>query len=272
MDPPLSQPEEAKRVPLWQRNRRRGYKNTRMPLTDLGELQETCAVSRRFLGSALLLFTLTLSGCFFLLNRLYTPASIRRQDRKAAAIACGLCGISSLLIAFVLIQRRGTKLKFYSEGLELEMPGKDCRFRWDEVQNLALKVTSRSVNGVRANTLHEYTLHLSDGRKVTIPPGMQDLEKLGERLEREVYPRAAKRAFELLRRNQAVIFGPCKISNRGLEMSGTLKAWTELEPITLSGGVFTVRKLGGQTWRVVPFAEIPNAPIFLQLTQSLRKA
>ena len=229
-------------------------------------------MNRRFFGSALFLFTLTLAGCFFILNRLYTPASIHRKDRRAASIVCGICGLSSLVFAYMLIQNRGAKLHLYSEGLELEMAGRDCRFRWDDVQNLALKVTSRSVNGVRAATVHEYTLHLSDGRKVTIPPGMQDLEKLGERLEREVYPRAAKRAFELLRRNQAVVFGPCKISNRGLEMSGTLKNWTELEPITLTGGVFTVRKIGGQTWRVIPFADIPNAPIFLQLTQSLRQA
>ena len=229
-------------------------------------------MSRRFFGSVLLLFCLTLAGCFFLLNRLSTPASIQPVNRKVASVVCSLCGMSSLFCVYVLIVHRGAKLHLYSEGLELEMPGKDCRFRWDDVQNLALKVTSRSVNGVRAATCHEYTLHLNDGRKVTIPSEMQDLERLGERLEREVYPRAAKRAFELLRRNQAVDFGPCKISNRGLEMSGTLKGWTELEPITLSAGVFTVRKLGGQTWRVVPFADIPNAPIFLQLTQSLRQA
>lgn len=229
-------------------------------------------MSRRFFGLALLLFSLSLAGCFFLLNRLYTPAAIGRENRKAASIVCGLCGLSSLFFAYGLIRHRGASLRLYSEGLELEMPGKDCRFRWDDVQNLALKVTSRSVNGVRADPVQEYTLHLNDGRKITIPPGMQDLERLGERLEREVYPRAARRAFELLRRNQAVVFGPCKISNQGLEMSGTLKGWTELEPITLSGGVFTVRKIGGQTWRVVPFADIPNAPIFLQLTQSLRQA
>ncbi|MBS2036285.1 hypothetical protein JST97_14940 [bacterium] len=243
-----------------------------MALHDLGELQDTRTMSRRFVFSAFVLFLSTVGGFFFILHLLYTPGSIRKSERRAAAIVCGMCGLCSLVFGYTLARHRGARLRLYTEGLELDMPGQHYRLRWEDVHFLTLRVTTRTVNGIRAGTIHEYTLHLADGRKVAIPPGVQEVEQLGERLEREIYPRAASRAFERLRRNESVSFGPCKISNQGLEISGTLKKWNELEPITLSAGVFTVRNAGGQTWRAVPFSDIPNAPVFLQLSQSLRQA
>lgn len=243
-----------------------------MAYDDLGELQDTQTISRRFLFSAFVLWLGTLVAFFFLLHLLYTPAAIARDQRQAATIVCGLAGLASLLFGYALSHHRGASLAVYSGGLELFVSGRRYRFRWDDVQYLTLKVTARTVNGIRAAMVHEYTLHLVDGRKVAIPSGLRDVEQLGQRLEREVYPRAASRAFERLRRNESVTFGPCKISNHGLEMSGTVKAWKDLEPITLTSGQFTVRKRGGQTWRVLAFSEIPNAPVFLQLTQSLRQA
>lgn len=243
-----------------------------MAYNDLGELQETRILSRRFLFSASVLWFVSLVAFFYLLHMLYTPAAIAHDQRRAAALLCGLSGLGSLILGWALVHYRGASLRIFSEGLELQMPGRHDRFRWEQVDMLTLKVTSRTVNGIRAATVHEYTLYLTNGRKVPIPTGLRDLEQLGQRLEREVYPRAASRAFERLRRNESVSFGPCKISNQGLEMSGTLKNWKDLEPITLSGGIFTVRKRGGQTWRIVPFSDVPNAPVFLQLTQSLRQA
>ncbi|MBX3171430.1 MAG: hypothetical protein KF760_28740 [Candidatus Eremiobacteraeota bacterium] len=243
-----------------------------MAYDHLGELQETRTMSRRFLFSAFFLWLGTLVAFFYILHLLFTPAAIAYEQRRAATIVCGMCGLGSLIFGWALAYHRGARLRLFSEGLELYISGHHYRFRWEDVEFLTLKVTARTVNGIRAATVHEYTLHLADGRKVAIPSGLRDLERLGQRLEREVYPRAASRAFERLRRNESVCFGPCKISNQGLEMSGTLKNWKELEPITLSGGIFTVRKRGGQTWRVVPFSDIPNAPVFLQLTQSLRQA
>lgn len=239
---------------------------------DLGELQETRTLSRRFVLSAFVLWLTTLVGFFFILHLLYTPAAIRKSERRAAQIVCGMCGLCSLVFGYAVVQHQGARLRLFSEGLELDMPGNRHRLRWEDVHFLTLRVTARTVNGIRAATVHEYTLHLADGRKVAIPPGLQELEQLGERLEREIYPRAASRAFERLRRNESVTFGPCKISNQGLEISGTLKKWKELEPITLSGGIFTVRNAGGQTWRALSFSDIPNAPVFLQLSQSLRQA
>lgn len=243
-----------------------------MAYSDLGELQETRKLSRRFVFSAFLLWLGTLVAFFYILHLLFTPAAIAYDQRRAATIVCGMCGLCSLVFGYALVHHRGAHLRVFSEGLELHASGRQYRFRWEQVDFLTLKVTARTVNGIRAATLHEYTLHLADGRKVPIPSGLRDLEQLGQRLEREIYPRAASRAFERLRRNESVCFGPCKISNQGLEMSGTLKSWKELEPITLSGGIFKVRKRGGQTWREVPFSDIPNAPVFLQLTQSLRQA
>lgn len=243
-----------------------------MAYDDLGELQETRILSRRFLFSAFVIWLGTLVAFFYILHLLYTPAAIAHDQRRAAAIVCALSGLCSLIFGWMLAHHRGARLRIFSEGLELQVPGRHYRFRWEQVDFLTLKVTARTVNGIRAATVHEYTLHLADGRKVSIPSGLQDLEQLGQRLEREIYPRAASRAFERLRRNESVAFGPCKISNQGLEMSGTLKNWKDLEPITLSGGIFTVRKRGGQTWRIVPFSDVPNAPVFLQLTQSLRQA
>ncbi|MBN9414913.1 hypothetical protein ABS71_03165 [bacterium SCN 62-11] len=243
-----------------------------MAYDDLGELQDTQAMSKRFLFSAFVLWLGTLVACFFILHLLFTPAAIAPDQRRAATIVCAMSGLASLVFGWALVHHRGARLSVYSGGLELFVSGYRYRFRWDEVQCLTLRVTARTVNGIRAATIHEYTLHLADGRKVAIPSGLRDVEVLGQRLEREVYPRAASRAFELLRRNQSVTFGPCKISNQGLELSGTLKSWKELEPITLSSGIFTVRKRGGQTWRVIPFSDVPNAPVFLQLTQSLRQA
>ncbi|MFN8607239.1 MAG: DUF6585 family protein [Vulcanimicrobiota bacterium] len=239
---------------------------------DLGELQETHNMGRRFLLSAFALFLSTVVGFFFILHLLYTPAAIRKSERRAASIVCGMCGLCSLLFGYVLVRQRGARCRLFSEGMELDMPGHHYRLRWEDMHFLTLRVTARTINGIPASTVHEYTLHLADGRKVPIPPGVRDVEQLGARLEREIYPRAASRAFERLRRNESVCFGPCKISNQGLEISGTLKKWKELEPITLSAGVFTVRNAGGQTWRALPFSEIPNAPVFLQLTQSLRQA
>lgn len=243
-----------------------------MAYDDLGELQETRNLSRRFVFFAFVLWLATLVAFFYLVHLLFTPAAIAYDQRRAATIVCALSGVCSLAFGYALVHHRGARLRLFSEGLELQVSGRHYRFRWEQVEFLTLKVTARTVNGIRAATLHEYTLHLADGRKVAIPSGLQDLEQLGQRLEREVYPRAASRAFERLRRNESVCFGPCKISNQGLEMSGTLKNWKDLEPIVLSGGIFTVRKRGGQTWRVVPFSDVPNAPVFLQLTQSLRQA
>jgi len=243
-----------------------------MAYTDLGELQETRTMSRRFVFSAFLLWLCTLVAFFYIGHLLMTPAAIPLVQRRAATIVCAMCGLCSLIFGYALVHHRGAHLHVFTDGLELHMAGRRYRFRWDDVHFLTLKVTARTVNGIRAATVHEYTLHLADGRKVAIPSGLRDLEQLGQRLEREVYPRAASRAFERLRRNEAVAFGPCKISNQGLEMSGTMKTWKELEPITLSGGIFTVRKRGGQTWRIIPFSDVPNAPVFLQLTQSLRQA
>jgi hypothetical protein len=243
-----------------------------MAYDDLGELQDTQTISRRFLFSAFVLWLGTLIAFFFLLHLLYTPAAIARDQRRATTVVCALSGLACLFFGYALSRHRGASLAIYSGGLEMVVSGRRYRFRWDDVQYLTLKVTARTVNGIRAAMVHEYTLHLVDGRKVAIPSGLRDVEQLGQRLEREVYPRAASRAFERLRRNESVTFGPCKISNHGLEMNGTVKAWKELEPITLTSGQFTVRKRGGQTWRVLAFSEIPNAPVFLQLTQSLRQA
>ena len=51
---------------------------------DLGELQETRTMSRRFVFSAFVLWLTTLVGFFFILHLLYTPAAIRKRERRAA--------------------------------------------------------------------------------------------------------------------------------------------------------------------------------------------
>jgi tRNA-binding EMAP/Myf-like protein len=94
---------------------------------------------------------------------------------------------------------------------------------------------------------------------------LEDVEKLGRAIQKEVTQRLLSQAHDALNAGQTVDFGKVGVSRSGIMISKKTIPWKEIKKVDVSDGFVTISRVGKHLNWVAKVADIPNVYVFLTL-------
>ncbi|CAN0277898.1 unnamed protein product, partial [Phaeothamnion confervicola] len=163
------------------------------------------------------------------------------------------------------------RVAVHKQGLSVRTRAGTQSFGWSDVVSLREALTERTIKGAPAHMVREYNLDLSDGSKVTIPFGLENVAAVGEALRDQILPVIGRKAAAAIERGQSVKFDDWTVSAKSLRSSaGGELLWKQAGEAKVEKGQLRVTKRDGSLWQEKSYADFPNAPVFLGIFESLR--
>ncbi|CAN0275232.1 unnamed protein product, partial [Phaeothamnion confervicola] len=183
---------------------------------EIGAERQVCTMSLRFYISVAVLLVGCLGTIALICYQLYSNSVhvMKPEDRRGAGVIAWMCGAGALLFLYTLWDNRGARVALHEKGLATNLRGKKNRFLWADVLEMRAKITDKYVNGIKASTIRQYNITLTDGTQIAIPPGLQKVAEVGETIEAEVYPLVFRRIADALDRGEKVEFRKWTLSPR----------------------------------------------------------
>ncbi|MDX3800513.1 DUF6585 family protein [Streptomyces sp. AK04-3B] len=153
---------------------------------------------------------------------------------------------------------------------------------WDEITGCQRHATDLVRNGVKMSTTHSVYVQMPVGNFMVSgdTPGAQEIGSLiangwsavqNRIAEEDATARMAELA-ELLETGGRVAFGPFTVSLAGLEHAGTVLDWKRISEVELMGSTVCVVVTGERKPVREPVSGVPDAVLFLTVSDALRRA
>ncbi|MEU1181563.1 DUF6585 family protein [Streptomyces sp. NPDC005820] len=153
---------------------------------------------------------------------------------------------------------------------------------WDEITGCQRHATDLVRNGVTMSTTHSVDVQTPAGN-FTVSGDTPDAQEIGaliangwvaiqNRIAEEDATARMAQLGELLQTGERVAFGPFTVGLAGLEHGGTVTDWKRISEVELMGSTICVVVTGERKPVRVPVSDVPDAVLFLTVSDALRRA
>lgn len=238
----------------------------------LGALQSEHLRARQFVALAIvgIVFTL-LIACGVIALILFATSSGKTSDMNAAygmvvlsLVLCGFC-------VWALLNQKDIQVRIYENGLTYTRGAKMQTFRWDKIELLWTKIVDNYVNGLRVRTT-AYTLQKANGEKVILSHAIENIERVGERVNEETFRRIYPRSLQTIENGGDVSFGKFALTPKGIQNGKDFIGWQDVKEAEVKEGKIRVLQQTGGKWASILYGNLPNAPVFLALVEQMKRA
>lgn len=127
---------------------------------------------------------------------------------------------------------------------------------WSEIEWVRLSLLG--VDPIK-DPAHSCKLLLSNGKRYVFDGKLQEVEKLGRIISREVARRKLPQLLEAYQRGEALQFGPLILDQEGMRKGQKLVSWLQISFVRVYDGYVAIDYADEtQLWPLVTVPEIPN--------------
>jgi Family of unknown function (DUF6585) len=215
-------------------------------------------------------------------QRVYLP-----KRRSWALIIANL--IIALLTLFVLVgfwllwvifrmpnlsrSQAARRLYLYEQGfIVANRPDDPQVYRWDEINAVFQKIVSTRTYGIETARQYQYTITRRDGRTEKLTQFWDGIADLGPHINQCVSTALLPGTLAAIDHGQAVRFGDMTLSAGGIAGRRKSVSWAEVSQVQIYNGYVRIGVAGKFfSLSTTAAADIPNLPLFLGLTERMRK-
>jgi hypothetical protein len=151
------------------------------------------------------------------------------------------------------------------DGFVLSRGDQDSVFRWGDIVAVWEAITEARQNGIKLKTIYRYTVQQRDGQKIVLTDTLEDIEKLGSTIQKEVTQRLLSQAHDALNAGQTLDFGKVGVSRSGIIISKKTTPWNHIKNVDVNDGFIAISRDGKPLNWVAKVGDIPNVYVFLTL-------
>jgi len=161
----------------------------------------------------------------------------------------------------------GKRVLVFKDGIAEVTRNKTTVMRWDDVDSVLQKVTSRrNRSGKETGRSYRYTVRDKAGQSLILSGTYKNIETLGNTIQTEVSKRLLPKYTGTYNSGGKVDFGQVSVSKAGLSNGSKTIAWSDIEQVALNQGQWVVRQKGQwQSLTTQTAAQTPNLPVMLNL-------
>jgi hypothetical protein len=164
------------------------------------------------------------------------------------------------------------RIYLYDRGFIIaDRPDDPQVYSWDQIDTVFQKIVSRRTYGIETNRTYLYTITRRDGPTVKLTQFWDGIAELGPRINANVSAALLPGTLAAIDRGQAVQFGDMTLNAGGIAGGRKSVTWAEVSQIRFNNGYLSVGVAGkffGMSNTAA--ANLPNLPLFLELTDRLR--
>lgn len=142
-------------------------------------------------------------------------------------------------VFLVLYYRPWRKVAVFDGGLVVADRRTRQVWRWGDITSVTSSLRRNPRSGLVA---HRHEIRSRGGGTVTLKNGVAGVDGVADVIVQQVMPRIAQEAVRALNQGRSVPFGVITLEPGGVRMpSGRVVAWTSLDAVEISGGIFQLR-------------------------------
>lgn len=200
------------------------------------------------------------------LGGIYLIATGQKPGVGLLGIPIGLgCLLYGLYEGYRTIIERDFCVVVMRDGFVLSRGDQDSVFRWGDVVAVWESTTEVRQNYVKLKTMYRYTIRHRDGQRIVLTDTLEEIEKLGRSIQKEVTQRLVSQAHDALNAGQTVDFGKVGVSRSGIIISKKTTPWNQIKKVDVSDGFIAISRDGKPLNWVSKVGDIPNVYVFLTL-------
>jgi hypothetical protein len=165
------------------------------------------------------------------------------------------------------------RLYLYENGFVIvEKPDDPQVFRWDGIDTVFQKIVSQRTYGVETARTYLYTVTRRDGRVLKLTQFWDGIARLGPTVNERVSSALLPVTLGAIERGQGVQFGDMALNANGIAGRRKSVTWREVSQVQIYNGYVRVGVAGRFfSLSTTAASNIPNLPLFLALTDGLRR-
>jgi len=216
------------------------------------------------------------------LQRVYLP-----KRRNWALLICNIViGIVTTiaLVGFYLLwvilrtpnfsrSQAARRVYLYEQGfIVANKPDDPQVYRWDGIDTVFQKIVSTRTYGIETARQYQYTITRKDGRTEKLTQFFDGIADLGQHINQCVSTALLPGSVAAIDHGQGVRFGDMTLTAGGIAGRRRSVGWGEVSQVQIHNGYVRVGVAGRFfSLSTTAAADIPNLPLFLGLTERLRK-
>jgi hypothetical protein len=231
-------------------------------------------------GSALLGSVLTCAGGLALVYAFfdtsvqvarYGPIMVENTVLRPATMAFILFILGSL---FILTARNNWKKSVivFEKGLAYYDNRGIQIWWWADIVWYYVSITTQ-FTAVQLNKSYRYVLQKNDGSKLTLDGKFEDIELLGNIINRQVNPIQYRKLNQIINSGDLVKLGPILFDKHSISIKNNTYRWENIESIEISDG-YAKFGIKGKRWFnkiSIPLSVIPNLDPFYAFAKRIIK-
>lgn len=166
------------------------------------------------------------------------------------------------------------RVYLYEQGFVLvERPEDPQVYRWDGIDTVFQKIVSQRMYGIETAKKYLYTVTRRDGRTAKLTQFWVGIDQLGAHINQCVSGALLPGALTAIERGQGIQFGDMTLTAGGISGKRKSVTWSEVSGVRIAAGYVSVNVQGKfLSLSTTAAANLPNLPLFLALTDRLRRA
>jgi hypothetical protein len=165
------------------------------------------------------------------------------------------------------------RVYLYEHGIIVaDRPDDPQVYRWDQIDTVFQKIVSTRTYGIETARRYEYTVTRRDGRTEKLTQFFDGIAELGPHINQCVSTALLPGTLAAIEQGQGVRFGDMTLNAGGIAGRRRSVSWSEVSQVQIYNGYVRVGVAGRFfSLSTTAAADIPNLPLFLGLTDRLRK-
>jgi hypothetical protein len=165
------------------------------------------------------------------------------------------------------------RIYLYEQGFVIiEKPDDPQVFRFDGIDTVFQKIVSQRTYGVETARTYLYTITRRDGRVLKLTQFWDGIASLGPLVNERVSSALLPATLGAIERGQGVQFGDMTLNGSGIAGRRKSVSWREVSQVQIYNGYVRIGVAGKFfSLSTTAASNIPNLPLFLALTDGLRK-
>ena len=164
------------------------------------------------------------------------------------------------------------RVRRHANGLAVLRGRRGRAMAWPDVRAVWSRAERTGLPGLSASQRLRLEVEANDGRRIVLDDSLEDFEGLALAIKGRVYPLLLELYTRAFNEQQAIAFGPLRLSPAGIEDSPRSPfAWNEVRGAQLAAGRLLIRttRPGRQSAITLPAHRVPNVELCAQLIQEI---
>jgi hypothetical protein len=201
----------------------------------------------------------------------YGPLLVGRWVTWPVVLGLVLAG-GALWLAVRAWRTWHVRVRRHANGLAVLRGRRGRAMVWPDVRAVWSRAERTGLPGLSASRRLRLEVEANDGRRIRLDDSLEDFENLARAVKDRVYPLLLELYTSAFNQQQAIAFGPLRLSPGGLEDNPRAPlAWSEVRGAQLASGRLMIRttRPGRQSAITLPAHRVPNVELCAQLIQEI---